>query len=55
MRRPARQHDRRRIEVSRLAETYKRYADDVYRSTGDTAEVVRALELSRLVAASQLQ
>jgi len=54
-RRAARQHDRRHIQTSRMVQTYKRYANDVFQSTGETAEVIRALELSRMLAASQLQ
>lgn len=53
--RPTRHHDRRRIHASRLLETYKHYASGVYQATGDTTEVLRALELSRIVTASQLQ
>lgn len=53
-RRPRRQQDRRRTQTSRLVQTYSVYADDVFKSTGDASEVIRALELSRLVAASQI-
>jgi hypothetical protein len=49
------QQDRRRAQTSRLVQICRRHADDVFRSTGDTTEVVRALELSRMVAVSELQ
>ena len=49
------QQDRRRAQTSRLVQIYRRHADDVFRSTGDTTEVVRVLELSRIVAVSEQQ
>ncbi|KAK0617394.1 hypothetical protein B0T14DRAFT_268365 [Immersiella caudata] len=50
-----RQQDARLAQTARLAEAYKSHAEDVYRSTGDTTEVGRALELSGKLLAAQLQ
>lgn len=49
------QQDRRRAQTSRLVQICRRHADDVFQTTGDTTEVVRALELSRMVVVSELQ
>jgi hypothetical protein len=54
-RRPTRQQDQLHTHNSGLVERYQRYADEKYRSTGDATEVLRAMELSAKVAASQLQ
>ncbi|KAK0641219.1 hypothetical protein B0T16DRAFT_211488 [Cercophora newfieldiana] len=54
-RRPVRRQDRVHAQNARLAESYKSYADGVYRTTGDATGVVRALELTRMVTASQAQ
>jgi hypothetical protein len=50
-----RQQDAGLLQTARLVEAYKNHAKDVYRSTGDTTEVSRALELSGKVLAARLQ
>ncbi|KAK4444638.1 hypothetical protein QBC34DRAFT_429690 [Podospora aff. communis PSN243] len=54
-RRPTRRQDQFHIHNTGLVERYQRYADEKYRSTGDATDVLRAMELSAKVAASQLR
>jgi hypothetical protein len=54
-RRPTRRQDQLHIHKSRSVESCQRHADEIYRSTGDATEVLRAMEVSAKVAASELQ